>query len=566
MSFSEDIIEGIKKEIQLKERDRDGILDRIALIDIELDKFDQLISSIDADAYSYIPAINNAVNDVKKQYDARLNAGCRNNTVWEIVDQYCRSSFYENQNIEVCYYQYEVKYDGGPPSSGHGNGSGAYGHTPYHGLKYYQKPSNRDYGANLIREFQGFCEPNSLVIGFTTSQGFTKVPNNIKTEQTVVDNLVNPEFFSVGDLPKIVGTGVTSIVSITTSLIGGITSGSNTFLHFGGGITTMTSVGMAFLNPKDDAGIGTPFDNGDPPIITGFGTATYTLQFYDSVGILTTSIIDINTIILDKTASEGIAEATFEVGIVTTAPALFLSTATKVGSGNTTFYVLDQESDIDKGFDIFANPNSPVKIGSLGSGNLGVGHSVYYDDFGDPNSTESWKPETAFNPDDYNVDDSEGVLKEVKEPYVGAGRADYWVGNSQWPTLTTTTATQVGMTTQYTTVTNYAPLGTKVTIGGTQSSVSIGYVAISAQNPSNCGNLDNDINNAENDLNSIISQNKSKAEGIIGQSMTLRKRRSDKELQAWSLLQASSRTFDEIEELKKQLQSLQNTDLSKFDK
>jgi len=83
MSFSEDIIKGLEEELERKIRDREGILDRLALVDIELDKYDDIIKNIDADAYQYLPAINAAVNTVDAAYEARLSAGCVTNLIWE---------------------------------------------------------------------------------------------------------------------------------------------------------------------------------------------------------------------------------------------------------------------------------------------------------------------------------------------------------------------------------------------------------------------------------------------------------------------------------------------------
>ena len=49
-------------------------------------------------------------------------------------------------------------------------------------------------------------------------------------------------------------------------------------------------------------------------------------------------------------------------------------------------------------------------------------------------------------------------------------------------------------------------------------------------------------------------------------SATLRENRSGKQMLAWSLLQASRSLREDIDKLTKQIRSLQNTDLSKYDK
>ena len=44
----------------------------------------------------------------------------------------------------------------------------------------------------------------------------------------------------------------------------------------------------------------------------------------------------------------------------------------------TSFFAIRQDEDLDASFDSTANPHSPVKIGIVKSGKLGVGHSVFY--------------------------------------------------------------------------------------------------------------------------------------------------------------------------------------------
>lgn len=567
MTFSEDIIKGLEEELGRKIRDREGILDRLSLIDIELDKYDEIIKGIDADAYQYLPAINAAVNAVDAAYEARLNAGCVTNLIWEQQNSW--SAFIKDFG-QSTFQSWKVVLNGGPPEDGTGAGTGTYGYTPYHGLKYYSKPSNRDYGANLVGEFEGFAGAGSTIIGFTTSQfdsareEVPTVPSIYKVGLTITDNLVSPDLFTTGDLPEITGTGTTTIVAITTSLVGGISTGSNVFYHFGAGNIGMATIGMAILEPEDNPNISTVFGSISNRFvrITGFGTAEYNIDYYTSAGVLTSSTLTVNTITLSDAATAGIEEATFNIGIITSTPALFLSTATLAGTSGTTFYALSADRDIDAGFDYLSNPNSPVKIGTLDSGNFGIGHSIFYDDSGDPFRTRNWYPER----DSPRIKIKGGNdIPAKKQPAVGAGRAEYWIGTTQWPTITRTSGGGGGGGPIITTTT-YAPLGTQVTIGGTTSSVSIGYASVGPNTPGNCSSYDSAISNSQSSLNSIIAQNKPKAQGIIAQSATLRKRRGQLELFAWSLLQSAAKTREEIEDLRSQIRSLKNTDFSKYEK
>lgn len=570
MTFSEDIIKGLEEELERKIRDREGILDRLSLVDIELDKYDDIIKEIDADAYQYLPAINAAVNSVDAAYEARLNAGCVTNLIWKQISSWTVTFKDSGQST---FETWKVVLNGGPPDDGTGAGTGTYGYTPYHGLKYYSKPSNRDYGANLVGEFEGFAGAGSTIIGFTTSQfesareEVPTVPSIYTVGLTITDNLVSPDLFTTGDLPEITGTGTTTIVAITTSLVGGISTGSNIFYHFGAGDIGMATTGMAILEPEDNPNISTVFGSISNQFvrITGFGTAEYDIEYYDSVGILTTSTLTVNTITLSDAATEGIEEATFNIGIITSTPALFLSTATLAGTSGTTFYALSADREIDAGFDYLSNPNSPVKIGTLDSSNFGIGHSVFYDDSGDPFRTKNWYPERDRPRVKIKGGDD---IPAKKQPAVGAGRAEYWIGTTQWPILTETTASTnpgTGLTT-YTTTTSYPARGTQVTIGGTESSATIGYASVGPNTPGNCSSYDSSISNAESSLNSVIAENKPKAQGIIAQSATLRKRREKMELFAWSLLQSAAKTREEIEDLRSQIRTLKNTDFSKYEK
>lgn len=565
MSFSEDIIKGLEEELERKIRDREGILDRLALVDIELDKYDDIIKNIDADAYQYLPAINAAVNTVDAAYEARLSAGCVTNLIWEKQNSW--SVFIKDSGVST-FESWKVVLNGGPPEDGTGDGTGTYGYEPYHGLKYYSKPSNRDYGANLVGEFEGFAGAGSTIIGFTTSQfdsardEVPTVPSIYKVGQTITDNLVSPDLFTTGDLPEITGTGTTTIVAITTSLIGGISTGSNIFYHFGAGDIGLATTGMAILEPEDNPNISTVFGSISNQFvrITGFGTAEYDIDYYDAAGILTSSTLTVNTITLSDAATEGVEEASFNIGIITSTPALFLSTATLAGTSGTTFYALSADREIDAGFDYLSNPNSPVKIGTLNEGNFGIGHSVFYDDSGDPFRTRNWYPERDRPRVKIKGGDD---IPAKKQPAVGAGRAEYWIGTTQWPTLTRCTG---GGETPLICTTSYATLGTQVTIGGTTNSTSISYASVGPNTPGNCSSFTSAISNAESNLNSVITTNKPKAQGILAQSATLRKRREKLELFAWSLLQSASKTREEIEELRSQIRTLRNTDFSKYEK
>jgi hypothetical protein len=559
MSESREIIAELKQELELKIKQREGILDRLSLVDIEIDKMDKLIEGIDADAIGATDIINQSITPVKTAYDERITSGCRTDLIWRQTDsftQWVTSGSGDGASLsQVTFTVYEVKKN-----------SDVYDYEPYQGLKYYQKPTNRDYGSNLITEFDGYLSLGSTVVGVNSA---TSVPQEIKIGDTISDNLDNPIAFTTGDLPEVVGFGSTTVVGIITTLVGGISTGSYTFANFGAGSITGLTTGMILLEPEvsgmSTSYVGVLTTNGYTSIV-GFGSTTQTIEYYDQVGVVSTSTLLVPSLILDKPATNYLEEGIFRVGILTTIPALFISTTTLASFASTTIYVIRNTPNIDEDFNYEKNPNSPVKIGIIDKSTVGKGHSVFYDTSGDPNRTESWKPEKAR---DEIKSKGDVIVKEIKEPKVGAGRADYYIGTKQWPTMTTCTSSG-GEIPIITCVTNYAPLGTKVTIGGTVSSVSIGYTGRAQGGPdpngATCSQYDSAITSATNNMNSVISATQPTAEKLISMTKRLRERRDERELYAWSLLQSAARTREEISKLRKQIQEMENFDFSKYEK
>jgi len=559
MSESREIIAELKQELELKIKQREGILDRLALVDIEIDKMDKLIEGIDADAIGATNTINQAITPVKTAYDSRITSGCRTDLIWKKTDtftQWVTSGSGDGATLtQVTFTVYEVQKN-----------SAVYDYVPYRGLKYYQKPTNRDYGSNLITEFDGYLSLGSTVVGVNSA---TSVPSEIKIGDTISDNLDNPIAFTTGDLPEVVGFGSTTVVGVITSLVGGISTGSYVFSNFGAGSITGLTTGMILLEPEvsgmSTSYVGVLTTNGYTSIV-GFGSTTQTIEYYDEVGIVSTSTLVVPSLILDKPATNYLEEGNFRVGILTTIPALFISTTSLASFASTTVYVIRNTPNIDEDFNYEKNPNSPVKIGIIDASTVGQGHSVFYDASGDPNRTESWKPEKARDEVKYKGD---VLVKEIREPKVGAGRAEYYIGTKQWPVVTRCTSSG-GEIPIVTCVTTYAPIGTKVTIGGTVDSVSIGYTGRAQGGPdpngASCSQYDSAITSATNNMNSVISATQPTAEKLISMTKRLRERRDERELYAWSLLQSAARTREEIDKLKKQIQEMENFDFSKYEK
>jgi hypothetical protein len=551
MSISKEIIEELKSELSSKIRQREVILDQLQILDVLIDKYDTLIENIDKEVLNLTKPINDAANAVKAAYDARISAGCRSDLAWVQTGK-VKGTVGAGDGLRVVdLITYEVQKN---PATAE--------FKPYDGLKFYQKPSNRDYGSVIVAEIVGNVIKGSSVIAVNVpDQSFTDVFVGIQTGDTIADDLSSPTIFSLGELPEVVSIGTTDSIGIVTTLTGGIFTSGTTFFQFGAGLLDDVESGMLLLHP------GVPSQTGeiepvleDDTTIVGFGTGDYPVEFYDEDGVLTTSFVPCNTITIDKPALRALEEGEFTVGIVTTFPALFITTSANQTSIGSSFFVIRtaDRDNIDADFDLLSNPNSPLKIGSIGSGNLGVGSSVYYDFSGNPSGTQKWN--TA---DDRNeLTDKKGrvLVPEVREPKVGAGRASYNVGTTQWPV---TSLFSIGFGS---TVTSYAPLGTKLRTAF--GSLSAGYTSIppGGSFPSNCGSLDTAVTQAESKYSNSASQNRSSAQKVANQTISLRTERGRKETVAYSLLQASSSLRQDIARLRETLKELDGVDFTSYEK
>lgn len=536
MSNSQEILSDLEEQLADKKKQREVLLGQLSLLDVSIDKYDSLIANVDKDSLSIISTINDAILPVKQAYDARIAAGCRSDLSWEIVDTWTVNAFFANifgQQAQYTYYKYQVTKN---PDT--------YSFTPYRGLKYYQKPLNRDYGANIITNFYGSVSTGSTVIAITNGQ---PISNLIQVNDRVIDNVDNPILFSSTNIPFITGFGVTSGVGIVTTLVGGISTGSTIFAHYGPGISsTGISTGMSF----EKVGIVTAS-------IVGFTSTSFNITYMDNDGNFITTSQPCNGIVLSSPASVGLNEGTFTVGIATQFPAIFISTSS-LGIDTNAYLNVLRLGDIDVEFDYTQNPSEPLSIGTINQSTVGVGHSLLYDASGNPSGTQTWRPSTSY------VDPSTNQVVNP-EPSVGSGRAEYYIGTLQWPVIRTSAI--VGFTTVYYNV--YAPEGTTVTVGGGVTSVGFGYTDRASNgidpNGSTCQQLAQNITNAINNMNNVISSNSSKIEPLINATKSLRSNRDRKELQAWSILQAIGSITEDIQRLEQDVQSLRNLDFSPYE-
>jgi len=556
MSISNDIIRDIQKELDSKINQREVILDQLQILDILIDNYDGIIENIDRAVLALTKPINDVANEVKAAYDARISAGCRSNLAWVEIGRSTGYYYSSGNRTEITIITYQVQDN--PETASF---------KPYDGIKFYQKPSNRDYGSVVVAEFTGNVSQGSTIISVDTSdQIFSNVLSKIETGDTITDSISSPQIFTLGSLPEVVGTGTTNSVGIITTIVGGIfTSGAGTtFFHFGAGSLADVTEGMLLIHPGVFSGGEVVPVLEDNTTIVGFGTGDYPIEHFDEVGILTTSFISCNTITIDNPALQDLEEGTFTVGIVTTFPALFITTTSNQTTIGASFFAIRtaDRDNIDAGFDFTSSPNSPVKIGSIGPGNLGVGSSAYYDFSGEPSETQSWKPESARDEVRQVNNNSIIIVEEIKEPKVGAGQASYNIGTLQWPVTSIFTFFGLGGLGELSN--SYAPLGTIVRTSF--GSMTASYVSSPPGGfPGNCAALDTAISQAEAKYSSIVPQNRPSARRIAGQTISLRTVRDGKERIAYSLLQAASSLRADIQNLREILKELDGIDFSTYE-
>jgi hypothetical protein len=201
------IIADQQEELNRKLAEVEMLKDQLTIMDVKIDRFDTLIENIDREIIPFIDEINVAIASVKTAYDARIAAGCKSDLYWEQIGtkSYRYGGLYSDDIIYQCKKNPNVRTD--------------YGR---YGAKYYRKPQNQDYGANIVKEFLGTISIGSTSLAIISSDG----TSNLQVGDTITDNIDNPTVFSSANLPSIVGFGTTAIVGTSTQFSGTISVGS----------------------------------------------------------------------------------------------------------------------------------------------------------------------------------------------------------------------------------------------------------------------------------------------------------------------------------------------------
>ena len=596
------IIENIEKKIKDKTNQREQLLDQLQLIDIQIDQYDRLIMEVDAKVQPFLDLINTQINAVKAAYDARISAGCANSLKWVAIAWETRGYgsnkqqfvTYECQRNALQTITRQERIDGSIEIIRTGVTDPATIVTGYYAYKFYRKPLNRDYGANLVDVFTGSISVGSTILQveqseFDATAGDDGLEFQIGDE--ITDSIESPTLFALGSLPAIVGVGSTTTFSgITTTIQGSISVGSTILSLVGFGtvdtgnvlvrlntVTSEFSSTAADFGAKVGSGIG---KTGILPIdttVVAIGTGTTTYEYYDptfnsGIGTITSETANVMTLVLSSAAIGSTSLGQFNVGIVSFTPSLILTdAATGTGSG-VQFSVIRPANDPDKDFDFQKNPKDPVTIGLITESNLGLGHTAIVVNNAEPTRTIGWHQVR-----NYSFRQSNGEIREYDpEPPQGGGRAVYHSGNQEWPVLKRTKTTGIGET--YT----YAFEGQRVILKSTGSNsviitdpdtddgVGVGLgnnlsvVSVSPGITGNCTTLANDITAAEAALVTITNENLPQANRFAAQARALRELRDDMELDAYGLLQASAATRKEIDRLTVLLNEIKAEELDSY--
>ena len=485
--------------------------EQLALVDVIIDEYDDLIIKLDNKIQPLLPPINYQIDQVQKAYLDRISHGCRSDLTWQLQEEK-EMNIYNNPKQPVKIYQ--VVKD---PST--------FRFLGYYGPKYYKYPKNREYGSNVVETINDadanvgskilpiFDADAETLTGFTTGR-----LSGIKTGDFITDSLSYPYIFQAGAGTSITGFGLTDYAKYNYAVSGFCTSGDNKI--YGDqriGFITDFSIGDEVYGAPDRSGAGI-IPTGTT--ITGFGTAVGIVTFVNDAGITTGVEVTLDFATLSNAITNNVSKdigTSFYVGVVSSYYYADLSAAPNATGISSSFIIIRPGDLTDIEFESTKNPIDPVEIGIARGANIGKGHRLELINNGDPDITAQWRE-----------------IIEDPEPAVGAGRVEYYVGNFQWPTISRRNADGDVTTT-------HAPIGTRLVVGiGATVGAGIGYTGTppSGAIPGDCGTYDSNIAERENEMNSIINENTPIIQHYISGSDALRNLRNEDETKAWGYLQA----------------------------
>ena len=485
--------------------------EQLALVDVIIDEYDDLIIKLDNKIQPLLPPINYQIDQVQKAYLDRISHGCRSDLTWQLQEEK-EMNIYNNPKQQVKIY--EVVKD---PST--------FRFLGYYGPKYYKYPKNREYGSNVVETINDadanvgskilpiFDADAETLTGFTTGR-----LSGIKTGDFITDSLSYPYIFQAGAGTSITGFGLTDYAKYNYAVSGFCTSGDNKI--YGDqriGFITDFSIGDEVYGASDRSGAGI-IPTGTT--ITGFGTAVGIVTFVNDAGITTGVEVTLDFATLSNAVTNNINKdigTSFYVGVVSSYYYADLSAAPNATGISSSFIIIRPGDLTDIEFESTKNPIDPVEIGIARGANIGKGHRLELINNGDPDITAQWRE-----------------IIEDPEPAVGAGRVEYYIGTTQWPTISRRDS-------DGDVVTTHATLGQRVIVGvGATIGAGIGYTGNppGGNIPSDCGTYDTAIIDAETELQNLVIASTPKINHYINGADSLRQIRDDDETKAWGYLQA----------------------------
>lgn len=532
------IVDSLKADQKSKEEQLQQIKDLVLLIDIDLDMYDELIVNIDKQIPSLIKEINDATDEVDAAYEARIAQDVRSELRWVVTGQ--TKNFTKGGMNNTTTTTWQVVKNNTQQT------------INKYAAKYYKTPKDRDYGGSAVRDIDdakiGF-ESTILQSNRSEKDGNGKFLDHIDIEigDTITDSIENPQIFTVGNLPEVVGFGTTSVLGIKTTFSGNIAFGSTVIAYAGINTTASIAVGdpISLTNVTQD-----------DTVVVGIATTTTNLVGENTLGVTTSVEVDTTAVIISKTAVGATDNAIFNVGIFTDFPTFTLSDQAAQGTDSDNFHVLRFTNDADIGpdFDVTRGGENPVEVGIIQDANkTGYGRSIYLVNNGDPTGTKSF---TEF------VD---------PEPKVGGGFVSYYVGNFQWPikAIPQNINMNTGQPAYWTY--EYQDLGSTLVVvtgaGATTPSAGAGTTDAGELNPSQAVKdaADALIATKEAALASIKAKNLPKINDLIAKSKALRRIRDDKQSQAWNYRRGQGDLINKIRQSKQDQKDLTKTDLDEFE-
>ena len=515
------IAKRLRENRETTKKESTALTEQLAIIDAVIDEYDEVINKIDSKIQPLLPPINQKITAVQQAYLNRISHGCRSDLVWQQVDS-GTMNIYNNPNQEVKVF--EVTKD---PST--------FRFLGYYGAKFYKFPKNRDYGSNVV-EIINTADANlgstALVIkdenaaelvGLTTfintsGETVTVAGANagIKTGDFITDDLDSPTIFLAGAGTSVTGVGITQYAAYNYPVSGFCTTSDNKiYADQKIGIITNFNIGDEVYGDSSKSGAGIVATG---TTITGFGTAVGIVSFVNNSGITTGVDVVLDFITLSNPVISSVGSTvghTFYVGMVSSYYFANLSAEPAAPGINSSFIVIRQNAE-DIVFDSSKNPIDPVEIGIAQGANIGRGHKLELINNGDPNIVANWHE-----------------VRDDPEPAVGAGRVEYYIGTTSWPTISVRDADGDVTTT-------HATLGQRVIVGvGATIGAGVGYTGTppSGAIPSDCGDYDAAIQTAEDEMNNIIGKNTPIINHYIAGADSMRQVRDEDETTAWGLMQ-----------------------------